>query len=240
MLFLPSLISPPTLTSVSISPASPTTEDTLSVVVVSEDDDGDPMTYSYAWSVDGVDTGETSDTLDGATWFTAGAAIAVTVTANDGEEDGEPVTSAEVSVGNTAPEITSVTTSPNPLYTDSIVQAIVDVNDVDGDAVSLSYVWLVNGVPVASETSSTLDGNLHFDVGDRVVARVTPSDGALSGAIASSAMVIVEDSLPTVTSVGFVSSTVYTDDTIVVNAIAEDADGESASIEYRWFVDGIF
>ena len=59
----------------------------MEIVTEADDPEGDPLTYFYAWTVDGMEAGNdtetvaASDTLRGEVWE-------VTVIANDGELDG--------------------------------------------------------------------------------------------------------------------------------------------------------
>jgi len=84
----------PPVASVSISPTDPLDSDVLQAVVTSDDPDGDSVDYTYEWTVDGEAISETSDQLDGPTWLSGGETVTVTVTPNDGTEDGEPVTAS--------------------------------------------------------------------------------------------------------------------------------------------------
>ncbi len=80
---------PPTAPQVAFSPEVPTASDALEVeiLVESRDEDADPITYSYAWTREGeaVDNQTprvmASETRTGEQW-------AVTVTPNDGKDDG--------------------------------------------------------------------------------------------------------------------------------------------------------
>jgi YVTN family beta-propeller protein len=91
---------------------------------------------------------------------------------------------------NSAP-VASVTLSTHSPSTKATLLATVTASDPDGDAITLTYVWTVNGaVRQITTTSSTTDT---FDLkrpgngnpGDTVTVQVTPSDGQLSGAPAS-------------------------------------------------------
>ena len=92
----------PSAPEVEISPEIPSEEDDLEcdVVTDSEDPEGDEVSYSYAWSLDGVDAGVTDTTLD-ADETSLGDEWTCTVTPNDGTEDGESG-SASLIIPNTA------------------------------------------------------------------------------------------------------------------------------------------
>jgi len=97
--------SSPTAPGVDILPAAPQPSDDLSCFVdtPSTDADGDPLTYSFSWSVDGSPSGHSlsaalvsdilvvpsADTASGEVW-------SCEVVANDGSEDGPPGTASVV------------------------------------------------------------------------------------------------------------------------------------------------
>ena len=64
-----------------------------------------------------------------------------------------------MTIENSAPAIESVSLSPSEVYTNDNITANVSVSDEDGDDISLSYAWYVDGSVVA-ETGSSLDGAL--------------------------------------------------------------------------------
>ncbi len=230
--------SPPEITAVSLSPSSVGTDDTLTASVSGRDDDGDTITYRYAWTVNGVSAGSDSSSLSGATWFDSGDEVQVTVTPDDGEDVGDAVSSATVTVGGGVPVISSVTLSPTTLTTNTTVSASVTASDPDGDSITLAYDWRVNGSSVGV-TSSSLSGSSWFDKGDDVQVRVTPSDVDGSGSPVDSDTLTVQNSAPSVSSVTLSPSAVYTDDTITASVSGSDADGDSLSYSYSWTVDGV-
>ena len=100
---------PPVVDSVVINQASPKTNDTLSATVTSHDPDGPTPALTYQWLKGGlpIATGTTA-TLNLATAGNGdeGEAISLQVTASDGSLQSTPVTSAAVTIQNTAPTAT--------------------------------------------------------------------------------------------------------------------------------------
>ena len=158
---------PPVVDSVSLSPSSVYTDDTITAVVSTSDLDGDTVTLSYAWYVDGVLVSETGGTLDGATWFEKGQAVFVVVTPNDGTEDGTAVSSTGLTVLNAAPEAPVVSIDPAVpvLGVDDLV-CLIDTasTDADGDTVSYAFSWSVDGV--AYEVGGSVDTGDSGDTGE--------------------------------------------------------------------------
>ena len=97
---------PPVVDTVTIAPTSPTTAQVLTATVTSHDADGHPLTPAYQWTRNGTDIpGATTATLDLALAGNGdrGDLIRVRATVSDGAATSVPVTSASVTVLNSAP-----------------------------------------------------------------------------------------------------------------------------------------
>jgi hypothetical protein len=225
---------PPTLASASLDPTEIYEATTVTCVPQGwMDDDRDPEGFAFAWTVDGADSGVTP-TLDGAS-FSKGQSVACSVTPNDGEADGSPVTTSLATVVNTPPVIAGVTLSPiGPKEGDTVTASVATTTDDDGDAITLSYEWTVNGVTVLSGPDFNALSDAYFAKGDLIATTVTPSDGADAGLPATSPSVTVLNSLPVVDSVLLSPSEVYTDTTISAVATATDADGDGVTLHHAW------
>ena len=187
----------PEVSSAIISPTAPSTGDDLSVAVTSSDVDGDTVSLSYTWWVDGADSGlgsvdtvPSSATSRDQTWY-------VTVTPNDGTEDGAPVDADPVSIDNTAPTTPAIAISPSSPVTetdDLYCQILTESLDVDGDTVSYSFMWTQDGVAWSGTTSSTTHPGDTVPVSETGYEQtwlciVTPSDGSLDGTSAVDSVV---------------------------------------------------
>jgi hypothetical protein len=153
---------PPVVDSVSVAPASPTTNQTLTATVTSHDANGDPLTTAYQWTRNGTDiVGATGSTLDlgGANNGNRGDLIRVRATVNDGTATSPAVTSSPVTIANTAPSAT-VGLAPAAPDTNAIVTATATRSDADADAVSLHYVWKVNGTTRRTTDTTALTDTL--------------------------------------------------------------------------------
>lgn len=231
--------SAPVISSVVFSPGTLTTNDTAIPVVSGTDADGDALSYSFAWEVDGGSLSTTGSTLDGTTWFDRGQTVTVTVTASDGVDTSAPV-SASIVVDNALPEVASVTLSPSVVYTDDTLSALAGtLTDADGDTVTLSYAWTVDGVSTGT-TGTTLDGGTWFDRDEVVEVTVTPSDGTDTGTPVT-AYVTVRNSAPTapVVTVTPANPEEDVDDLLCeITTAATDADGDPITYGVEWDVDG--
>lgn len=233
---------PPTAPVVSISPTSPRTDDDIGVVIVtpSTDPEGDAVRYSYQWYRDSVEMTAWTDTTVDASATSRGQTWRVIVTPADGHGAG-PTGSAEVEIGNSPPVMTSASLSPTTLSTNDTASANAAATDADGDSVSLSYAWRVDGALVAA-TGSSLSGVTWFDKGQTVMVTVTPDDGTDSGTPMSSPSITVQNSLPTapVVEIDPEAPLEAVDDLVCGLATASaDADGDSLAWFVEWEVDGV-
>ncbi len=224
----------PTLGAVVIDPAAPTADAVLTCAVTSSGDpDQDAVTLAYAWTVNGASAG--SDAAPSGT-LTRGDAVTCTVTATDAH-GGETVGATSVTVEDSAPAVVAVTLAPTAPDTTEDIVAVATTYDLDGDSVSLTYTWTVDGVVVQSGASDTLPAG-SATRGQRVEVSVTPDDGTLSGS-ARAAAVTIGNAAPTIASVTLSPETVRTDDTIVAGVSASDADGDSVALTYTWYVNDV-
>ncbi len=224
--------SAPSAPDVSIGPVGARTDDDLVAVVEGSDDqEGDEVTFAYAWKQDGLprndlttDTVPASETVKGEVWE-------VSVTPNDGELDGEPGT-ATATVLNTPPVVT-VAFAPEAPATDDDLVAVPAALDADGDAVSVTYTWTVDGTP-ADYTFDTVpaDATTH---GERWAVTVTPADDEEAGEPVV-AEVEIANSAPVMLAVTITPEAPYADEDVVALVEAADADGDT--VTYTWFVDG--
>jgi len=189
---------PPTVDSVTISPSNPKTNDTLVGAVTARDADGDSLTYAYQWTRNGADiVGATGATLDLSAPGNGdrGDSIAVRVTASDGSLTSAPVTSTPVVIADSAP-VATVALNPTSPTTQSVMTATATASDADGDAVSFTYVWKVNGVVRRTAVTASLTDS--FDLGrpgngnkgDVVAVELTATDGTLTAAVVTASATI--------------------------------------------------
>lgn len=225
----------PVLSAVTLTPDPAYEGDTLTCTPGSASDaEGDSISYSYAWMVDGAAVSSTSSTL-GSADFARDQIVVCTVTPSDGESAGDPV-SDSVTIGNTAPELSSVTLSPDPAYEgDTLSCTPGTTTDVDGDSLSYTYAWTVAGSS-PGVTTSTLSSE-YFGKGNAVRCTATPSDGTASGAAVSSSALTISNSKPVLSTVSISPDAPTTDSTLSLSFSASDADSDTITYTYLWKVD---
>jgi len=129
---------------------------------------------------------------------------------------------------NAAPSATVMLSTAAPL-TNAVLTATASKADADGNAVTLTYTWRVNGVTRQTTSSSSsltdtfdLGATGNGDVGQTVVVEVTPNDGLVSGASVSAAAV-VQNTAPVLAAIG--SRVVAENALLSFTLSASDADG---------------
>jgi hypothetical protein len=134
---------------------------------------------------------------------------------------------------NRPPLIRSVTIAPTPLVREGVVTATVDAEDLDRDALTFTFKWIVNDELRPEEVSSTFHPE-GLNRGDRVAAEVIPHDGKVSGLPVRSKSVVVGNTPPTLRSVTIQPNGAKVGDRLVAKADGHDMDGDDVHYTYRW------
>ena len=235
----------PVVDAVTINQTSPHTSDTLSAAVTSHDPDGDTLTTQYQWTKNGTDIpGATNPTLNTATAGNGdrGDVMRVRVTVSDASLTSTPLTSAPVTILNTAPSA-SVALDDHAPGTNATLTATATKTDLDGDTVALTYVWKVNGATRQTTTTTSLTDT--FDLsqagngnnGQSVSVTVTPNDGTVDGAPVTDSAT-VGNAVPVVDTVVIDQASPHTDDTLTATVTSHDADGDALTTSYQWIRNG--
>jgi DNA-binding beta-propeller fold protein YncE len=189
----------PVFQSFALSPSSPTTSDTLQVDATATDPDlrgmgvPDPTTLSYEWFRDSaLIDGATGTTLDLNTLGNGGSgyAISVRVTASDGRLSSTATSSVDVVNTAHTPSVTVSISNSSPKKNDTLVATAVGT-DEDGDALTYTYTWHVNGVLKKTTTTDAATDSFDLkvkgngDKGDVVMLTVTASDSTLTSPAAT-------------------------------------------------------
>jgi hypothetical protein len=185
----------PTLT---LSTASPRTDDALHAIASSTDADGDVVYYQFAyyvneqlvWYSGGGLNGNISFDLAAPNWGDRGDSIRVVAWATDGPAQSAPTSATAVVAMTVAINLSDATPTTRDVLTATAL--VVD----PGSPVTFTYVWRVNGV-VKRTTSGTTATTDSLDLsarglsrqGDVVTCEVSATDGSSSGSATAQAVV---------------------------------------------------
>ena len=173
---------PPEVTVV-LRPLNVRTNGSVTAAAEATDPEGDPITVSYAFTVDGVTVQEGSETtLSGIDHFEKGQSIQAIATASDGTHE-STAESNTVVVLNTPPTAPMVSIEEHEAGITCVVTE--PANDDDVDPIDYGFVWDVDGVAFTDTSTTTYDADtvpgdaLGFD--ELWTCTVTPNDGEEDG-----------------------------------------------------------
>ena len=234
----------PSVSSVSISPTSPSSNQLLTCASSASDPDGESLMTGYEWFVSGSSVG-VSNTLDLSTVSPSPFdVVECTVTVSDASGATSSMTNS-VTVANTNPTVDVLTLNPVEPTLNDILSCYAEASDIDGDTPTLSFTF-TNQTTGASYTPTTTSTNLAtLDVAstgsnydDVLTCSVTAEDaqGAVSN---SSTSVTIVNTSPVFDQGAVIDPTVVEIGTTAnCSAIASDPDDGVASLSYIWQVNG--
>jgi hypothetical protein len=138
----------PTVKGLTITPTSPRTDNNLTASYIFFDPDGDVNQSEIRWFKNGVLQPGLNDTLVVPHYLTTkGEVWHFTVRPYDGKEYGETKTSANVTIQNTPPDITSWYPLTDPTINVAQSQTFnVTCSDIDGDLLNITWhIYYSNG-----------------------------------------------------------------------------------------------
>jgi len=183
------------ITNIEILPAAPKLDSILSVRLHWEEPE--PVSFRYRWYVNQKLVGD--QPLFPLKDYHQGDLVSVDVTPYNSQQEGIPVQGPTVKIGNNPPTVTLLKMAPLEPKAGEPVQAQVEGMDKDGDMITYSYQWLINGKPLEQATGDTLDGSFVHS-SDQIGVVVTPSDGFSQGAPKIAQPIVVINQPPEITS----------------------------------------
>lgn len=147
------LNSDPVVDAAAITPPSPNTTDILGVSISATDPDGDDLTFEYTWTV--VRDGVASPPVVGPTLDSSQTQRRDLVDVRIAISDGHTTVHHEVGpveIGNAAPSSPEIEITPDvPVLDEELIcEVTADSVDPDGDDITYSFSWTVDGSPFTS------------------------------------------------------------------------------------------
>ncbi len=126
-----------------------------------------------------------------------------------------------------------ISLTPDPPTVSTQLSAVIDLPGVD--PARCAYVWSSNGDPIAGATTPSL-GPDRFHKGDRIAVEVRLPDGDPAKPLTAETQ--VADAMPVVLNASIMLDNTAAGPMLQVHAEAQDADGETVTLKYRWFKNG--
>ena len=229
---------PPEVVTIDISPLTPTTTDALSVTYVYEDADNDAeVRHEIEWYRDGVldtvyqGTGVPSTSTEkGQTW-------SASVRVSDGNAWSSWATTSTITIGNTAPEATSLEVSQTSLTTLESATITITQTDIDSDAMAApNVVWLKDGVRISALDQSLNLPSEQTSKGEQWTVQVRANDGVDLSDNTLTASIAIINSAPS-------ASLELNDDASSLNELnaiigTTDADEDAVTYSVHWYRNG--
>lgn len=136
--------------------------------------------------------------------------------------------------GNHPPIVRAAKIFPESVTIDTELRVDVQGEDMDGDAITYRYKWIVNGAPVTGEGAARFKPE-QMKNGDRITVELTPSDGKVDGAAYVTDPVTVGNSAPDIAEIHVGPSPVHRGEQLKVTTVAGDPDGDPVTLSYKWF-----
>lgn len=232
---------PPSIAAVTLTPETPARGALLTCAYSGwHDAAGDAAQVRYAWFLRGdgppLAISGTSDRRS-AEDLHPGDRVFCRVTPYDASSAGTPVESPEVTVVDLPPQPsapTVVSSDERPTRLSTLRCEAAAPTDPDGDPLTVTYAWSVNGAELAGATGRELAGR--FVRGDQVACTEVVSDG-WETLRADAAGVEIRSALPTLASVTVDGVGICAPYRCAVGD-ALDPDGDPTTVHYRWEVNG--
>ncbi|MFT6144155.1 MAG: hypothetical protein ACJAZO_000679 [Myxococcota bacterium] len=194
---------------------------------------GDSVSYLYGWTVNGGARPVDTATLAG-DWFDKDDVVQCSATPTDGVSQGMTVTSGDVTILNTPPQVAEISITPSSPEGTDRVECLWTYTDADEDTSRSTVTWRVNSVDV--DTGATLDAPV--SAGDVITCVVTANDGDVDGNSLTANATVVE-SAPTIDSVDVRPNTATAATPLTCEYSGfTDPQGEADESRYAWTVNG--
>ncbi len=241
----------PSITSLTIDPASPISTENLHLDFIYDDADGDSLTTTeIEWSVDGVHAPEHDGSMTiNASHTSKGDIWTVRVRASDGIDMSPWTASSPRNIMNSPPELLNFSLGPEDATTISQLEVEYTWLDPDEDPLSIVHVhWFLDGERIIDHEDLPTIASAHTLRGQNWQAEIVleDSDGATSTNHANPApnhrsnILTIGNSLPSIDAKILSSANDEPDalHPLEIDLEIGDSDGDLVTTSIAWFRDG--
>jgi hypothetical protein len=219
-----------------VTPPNPSSRTPLSAAYDTSNPAGGPLTATFRWYVDGalVQDGPSNALQPGP--YRKGSSVYAEIAIADQNAAGSSVITPAVIIANGPPEVTSVNLEPENAVIGAIVSATPKGADPDGDPITYTYQWKVNGNPVGARGGERTFSTAGLRKNDIINAEVTYTDGTVGGVPVLSNSIRMQNRSPKITSSAppELRASVY-----VYQVTASDPDGDRLTYRLDRFPAGM-
>ncbi|MBD3353177.1 MAG: hypothetical protein GF364_16975 [Candidatus Lokiarchaeota archaeon] len=229
----------PRVENVTLTPATPYTNDDLVLDYDYLDIDDDTLSFSIRWYNNTVHIPQFDDqTTVTSHWINRSQTWYATVEADDTETTSGVVQSNPITVQNSVPTVTGITISPSNANTTNDLILSYTFNDLDNDADSSLIEWYNNSVHIAMFDGETTIPNTWINKSDVWEVQITPDDGIDTGTMDNTQITII-NYIPEVADVNIGSDSLTTEDIVLnYNFIDYDLDPDNSIIQ--WYNNSVY
>jgi len=202
------------------------------VIKPSVDIDGDSVEYRIKWYVNGQEVEKCRGKMElNPEYFAKNQNIVLRVIPYDGESEGEFV-EITTYVKNSPPVAPALDIEPkNPAVVDDITCKVTKpIFDVDGDKISVKFIWYKNSIQFLSSESNVLQKGF-FKKGDKIFCEMVGSDGEFFVSARSPEITVV-NSKPEKPYLKVIPENPHTKDEIYCSIAKDSFDADKDKIKY--------
>ena len=194
------------------------------------------MSRAFEWFISGSSVGTGSQLQLTPSMGGPGTIVECSVTVEDGQgaiaQDSNSVT-----IQNSAPVFSqgAEITPSTGIQNGTSLECSATATDPDDGVASLSYLWLVQGVQVATGPSWTVN-QTDAQIGDSITCTAIALDFQNNTSTSNSSPVVVENTPPEILSVTLSTLEPDTEEIVTASIISDDGDGHTLSFYYEWHI----
>ena len=239
---------PPSASNAMLNPTDAKTADSLTLSYSYSDPDGNPESGTViTWYKDSIAQPQgtipgkvvsSSLTAKNEQWYAE-------VTPSDGQDSGQTITSNTVTIQNTPPTVSTPAISPSQPSSNDDLSITISSSDDDQDVLTTEIRWYLDGVLVSELNDQSTINSLATRDGDQWYVEIRVSDGEDTTVWKTSQTVTIGSTAPvnnkpTISTLTILPSNPYTIDTLSLDFLSNDIDGDTiVDTEIQWYRDGV-